>query len=90
VLKITAPFSADGYIQIYGTQCLAEEKAMAYILGTAGPDTLQGTPERDDIVALEGNDTVYANAGNDYVNAGEGNDVVYGEAGNDEQGCSVL
>jgi Ca2+-binding RTX toxin-like protein len=84
VLTITALFSADDYIQIYGTQCLAEEKSMAYILGTEQADTLPGTPESDDIVALGGNDTVYANAGNDYVNAGPDNDYVYGEAGDDE------
>jgi Ca2+-binding RTX toxin-like protein len=83
VLKITASFSTDDYIQIYGAQCPAEEKSMAYILGTEQGETHQGTPERDDIVALGGNDTVYANAGNDYVNAGEGNDYVYGEAGDD-------
>lgn len=51
----------------------------ATITGTAGNDTLIGTPQADTISALDGNDVVFGLAGNDTIDAGNGDDAVYGD-----------
>jgi hypothetical protein len=61
----------------------ASALAAGSIRGTAGDDTLPGTPEADAIFALAGNDTVNAGAGDDRVRGGRGDDIVNGEDGND-------
>ncbi|BDW87053.1 Hint domain-containing protein [Roseicyclus marinus] len=56
---------------------------MAFIVGTAGNDTLNGTSGADTILALEGNDVVSAGDGADLVDGGAGNDLLDGGIGND-------
>ncbi len=60
--------------------------------GTAGPDTLVGTLERDlisggagdDILSgSTGSDTLYGDGGNDLLDGGEGNDTMIGGLGED-------
>ncbi|WP_069299339.1 M10 family metallopeptidase C-terminal domain-containing protein [Neptunicoccus sediminis] len=51
------------------------------ILGTVGPDELQGTDLADVISPRAGNDTVTAGDGNDLIFASQGNDTIYGGAG---------
>jgi Ca2+-binding RTX toxin-like protein len=53
------------------------------IIGTAGTDTLTGTPFDDDIRGLAGTDTINAGAGDDLITGGAGIDVLNGDAGND-------
>jgi Ca2+-binding RTX toxin-like protein len=64
----------------------------ATIIGSDGPETINGTGAKDVIVALGGNDTVNGMGGNDVicggaggdtVNGGDGADHILGEAGND-------
>ena len=64
----------------------------ATLVGTSGPDVIEGTPERDvihglggdDVISgLGGNDLICAGAGDDVVNAGPGRDVVYAGKGDD-------
>ena len=55
----------------------------ATIVGTVGPDTLQGTDGDDVIVAFGGADRVYAGAGNDLICGGGGADQLFGGPGND-------
>ncbi|MFD9336800.1 calcium-binding protein [Streptomyces sp. NPDC060028] len=53
------------------------------IIGTSGPDTLNGGYFNDVICALGGNDTVLAGYGNDTVHGGFGNDNLDGGFGDD-------
>ncbi len=46
--------------------------------GTAGADSLLGTPDNDLILAGAGNDTIEGLPGNDVILAGTGNDTIYG------------
>jgi Ca2+-binding RTX toxin-like protein len=55
----------------------------ATIVGTSGPDKLEGTAGRDVIVAKGGADDVEGRGGNDLICAGGGNDEAEGDAGND-------
>ena len=55
----------------------------ATILGTRGPDELEGGPDRDVIVARGGADKVKARAGGDIVCGGPGRDTLMGGAGAD-------
>ncbi|TKB76345.1 MAG: calcium-binding protein [Nitrospira sp.] len=48
---------------------------MATILGTSGPNVINGTNDPGDVI--------FARAGHDLVNANAGNDLVFGELGND-------
>jgi hypothetical protein len=57
--------------------------AAATIVGTSGPDKIEGTAGRDVIVARGGADDVEGRGGNDLICAGDGNDHVEGDAGND-------
>jgi len=59
------------------------EGEVAQIVGTEGPDVLNGTPAADHIVGLGGNDSVYADYGDDIIEGGEGNDTLRGEEGDD-------
>jgi hypothetical protein len=52
-------------------------------VGTAGNDTIYGTPRRDVIVARGGADQVYGRGGNDVICAGGGRDDVEGGPGAD-------
>ncbi|MDX6284859.1 MAG: hypothetical protein QOG53_344 [Frankiales bacterium] len=53
------------------------------MVGTSGPDTLSGSPQRDVICGLGGNDTISGNGGNDTLYGGAGNDKLAGNGGND-------
>jgi hypothetical protein len=63
------------------------------ILGTDGPDVLEGTPNADDIHGFHGNDVIYGRGGNDEIDGGFEDDtlfggygdevVIYGNTGND-------
>ena len=53
------------------------------ILGTNGPDNLEGTAAADEIRGRNGSDLITAGAGNDVVFGGGGNDIMRGEAGAD-------
>jgi SpoIID/LytB domain protein len=69
------------------------EGFVATIHGTPGDDVIEGTDERDVILAYagadqinagDGDDVVCAGAGADYVDGGAGEDVIAGGAGHDE------
>ncbi|MFD8975614.1 calcium-binding protein [Streptomyces sp. NPDC059593] len=53
------------------------------IIGTSGPDTLNGSYSNDVICGLGGNDTVRASYGHDTVHGGYGNDNLDGSYGDD-------
>jgi Ca2+-binding RTX toxin-like protein len=55
----------------------------AYFVGTAGSDTIYGTPHNDVLLGKGGNDTIYALPGNDVAEGGTGNDRIYGGKGHD-------
>jgi Ca2+-binding RTX toxin-like protein len=55
----------------------------ATIVGTNGPDRLNGTPGRDIIAALGGNDVINGRGGNDFLCGGKGNDQIRGRTGKD-------
>ena len=64
----------------------------AVFVGTAGPDTIYGTPSGDAIYGKagndslhgrDGNDVIYGGRGDDLIKGGDGNDVEYGGEGND-------
>ncbi len=52
-------------------------------VGSAGRDTLRGTPRRDVIAGLGGNDTILGFGGNDLLCGGRGADRLRGGAGRD-------
>jgi Ca2+-binding RTX toxin-like protein len=56
---------------------------VATIEGTAGADTISGTPARDVIVAWQGSDTIDGLAGDDWICGGPGRDTITGSAGDD-------
>jgi hypothetical protein len=71
---------------------VALARSSAVIVGTPGPDSLDGTPAADVVYAKGGDDTVragdgsdvvYGQGGSDELHAGDGHDVLYGGAGND-------
>jgi protocatechuate 3,4-dioxygenase beta subunit len=53
------------------------------ICGTAGDDTLTGTPGDDLIYGLEGDDTIDGGGGSDIIVGGPGNDTLNGGGGSD-------
>ncbi len=55
----------------------------ATIVGTEGPERLDGTPGSDVIAALGGNDIVNGRGGNDFLCGGNGNDQIKGGKGKD-------
>ena len=59
---------------------------MALIFGTTGDDKdppIPGTPEADEIHALEGNDRIFGGDGNDRIRGDDGRDTLHGGAGAD-------
>lgn len=56
---------------------------MAIVRGTNGGDTLNGTSQKDIIIAKKGDDAINSGDGNDFVNAGKGDDTVDSGAGHD-------
>jgi hypothetical protein len=53
------------------------------VVGTGGPELLQGNVGKDVILGLGGDDVIKAFAGNDVICAGEGDDTVKSGGGND-------
>jgi CSLREA domain-containing protein len=53
------------------------------VVGTAGPDAIQGSESTDSILALGGDDAIHGGSGNDRICAGAGADTVDGGLGND-------
>jgi len=53
------------------------------IIGTNGPDILDGTAAADVILARGGDDIVLGGRGDDHIDGGPGNDVIVGSAGTD-------
>lgn len=58
-----------------GPMCLTEP---ATIVGTEGPDRLEGTPRRDVIVGLAGDDVILGLDGSDVICGGPDDDSIYG------------
>lgn len=56
---------------------------MAIRFATNGSNTINGTPQADQIFALTGNDTVNSRAGDDVIFGAAGNDTLLGSEGND-------
>ncbi|MDB5440742.1 MAG: hypothetical protein JWM33_3169, partial [Caulobacteraceae bacterium] len=56
---------------------------MADIVGTDGPETLNGGVENDVIEAKGGNDTLYGGDGDDTLDGGSGSDLIYAGEGDD-------
>lgn len=56
---------------------------IATIVGDDGDNIIEGTPERDVIVALAGNDEIRGRGGDDLICGGDGDDTIRGNAGND-------
>jgi len=56
---------------------------VATIVGTAGDDTIFGTPENDVIVGRGGDDVIHGLGGDDVICGGDGNDFLAGEDGHD-------
>jgi hypothetical protein len=80
---LTSNFVANGDEISYDVDVPAVPDSTVVRNGSAGNDTLQGTPARDVLNALEGDDIVFASAGNDILNGGLGNDTLDGGMGND-------
>jgi hypothetical protein len=51
----------------------------ALIIGTSGPDSIQGSDHSDCIYGMAGDDVIQARLGRDEVHGGDGNDSIYGE-----------
>ena len=62
---------------------LCDPAAPNAIVGTPGPDRLNGTDGDDIIIGLGGNDRIGGKKGNDIICGGEGRDVSRGQDGND-------
>ena len=56
---------------------------MPPIIGTNDPETLDGTPQNDEIFGLSGDDTLNGGDGNDFLNGGAGADELNGGNGSD-------
>lgn len=89
-LYMLGPF-ADGEVVVGQVTCGVDvsgdlprcEGEIATVVGTSGRDELEGTPNRDVIVAGEGSDKIVGYGGNDLICAGGGHDYVYGRGGAD-------
>ena len=53
------------------------------IIGTAGDDTIDGTPRADVISGLDGTDTIRGGGGDDVICGGKAGDQLFGDEGND-------
>jgi len=60
--------------------CMGQQ---ATLIGTSGPDVLNGTPGNDVIMGFGGADTINGLGGNDLICAGDGADDVHGNGGKD-------
>src|SRR5215204_4855091 len=83
----------EKYRQVYTTNDLPGCPKGGLLLGTDGPDKLDGGDGDDEIRGLggsdhyldggDGNDIIYGGDGDDSVHGGNGEDVLYGGDGND-------
>jgi len=53
------------------------------IVGTNGPDTLEGNDQQNPIIGLGGDDELFGRALRDLLDGGEGDDTLHGGSGND-------
>ena len=60
-----------------------DQQPVCTVMGTLGPDRLEGTPGSDLICGRKGSDVIDGKGGSDRIFAGEGADVVQGGPGND-------
>ena len=72
-IYVNAPHSAPG-------GCMGLKPT---ILGTPGPDFIQGTLGNDVIMTFGGDDLIYASQGKDTICSGDGHDMVSGGLGDD-------
>ncbi len=73
--------AADDFTIIIGYTCFGK---LATIVGTNGPEVLNGTPGKDVIYARNGNDVINGGGGGDRICAGGGDDEVHGGGGKDK------
>ena len=78
VVAISAPNSAPVPLPV-----LTCDGELATIVGTAGPDEIDGTPGDDVIVGLAGDDRIDGGGGHDVICGSGGNDRLDGGAGSD-------
>lgn len=76
---LTLPAAGTG--QVTPPTCLG---VAATLVGTEGPDKLNGGPGDDVIVGLGGDDEIDGLLGNDRICGGAGHDTIFGDDGNDE------
>jgi hemolysin type calcium-binding protein len=89
--RVTAPSNAAN--AVFSSPIAFCAGRFATLVGTEGPDALDGTAA-DDVIAglggkdrvrgLDGNDIVCGGAGKDKIQGGRGKDILRGEAGNDK------
>ncbi len=80
IVMICSVFSTLPAAAASGAECRGHP---ATITGTAGNDTLVGTPGPDVIVGLQGNDKIYGKGGGDVICGSRGQDRLRGGAGGD-------
>jgi RTX calcium-binding nonapeptide repeat (4 copies) len=78
--------AVDGKAGVTGNVLLTLETTLptCHVIGTTGPDQLQGTPASESICGLSGNDSIAGGDGDDIVRGGSGDDRFRGESGDDE------
>lgn len=77
---LTAPLAITPVAQAAAPTCGGLK---ATIVGNSKANTINGTPQRDVIVARGGNDTIRGLGGNDVICGGDGADSIFGGDGND-------
>lgn len=82
-ISVAASYT-DGFGAQESVKSAATDKVQPLaIIGTAGDDTLIGSPLADLLIGLTGNDTLYGVSGDDTLAGGTGNDLLVGRWGND-------
>jgi uncharacterized protein len=82
-VHINAQFGTVGRATDHDPQVVRIFVSSGNFFGTAGGETLTGTPNVDNLYGLGGNDILIGDASADYLSAGEGDDELRGEGGND-------
>jgi hypothetical protein len=68
--------------QLYNSRCLYGPGPNYAIVGTNGPDHINGTRRAERILGLGGNDVINGGGGNDCIDGGRGNDRLTDKDGN--------
>lgn len=82
-VHINAQFGAVGRATDHDPQVVRIFVSSGNFFGTAGGETLTGTPNVDNLYGLGGNDILIGDASADYLSAGEGDDELRGAGGDD-------